>query len=49
MSPIKIIVAGDLFPSEENYDLFKNGDIEALYGKEINELGKTLELLEKTE
>ena len=38
MNPIKIIVAGDLFPSEENYDLFKNGDIEALYGKEISQL-----------
>lgn len=38
MSPIKIIVAGDLFPSEENYDLFKKGDIEALYGKEICQL-----------
>lgn len=35
MKPIRVIVAGDLMPSENNYDLFKKGDAEKLYGKEI--------------
>lgn len=35
LKPIKIIVAGDLLPSENNYPLFERGDAEYLYGKEI--------------
>lgn len=35
MKPVKIIVAGDLLPSENNYSLFEKGDVETLYGKEI--------------
>lgn len=39
MNPIKIVVAGDLFPSEEkNYDLFVKGEAEALFGKEMCQL-----------
>lgn len=38
MKPIKIIVAGDLMPSEGNYDLFIKGDAEALYGREVCQL-----------
>ena len=38
MKPISIIIAGDLFPSEENYELFKKGDVEALYGRELCKL-----------
>lgn len=38
MKPITIIIAGDIFPSEGNFDLFANGDIEALYSKEVCQL-----------
>ena len=38
MEPIKIIIAGDLMPSEENYNLFIEGDAETLYVKEIVKL-----------
>lgn len=38
MKSIKIIIAGDLFPSKENYDLFKKGEIETLYSKEVCKL-----------
>lgn len=38
MKPIRIIVAGDLLPSEENYSLFEKGDATELYGKEICQL-----------
>lgn len=38
MDRIQIIVAGDLFPSDENYGMFVNGDAEALFGKEICQL-----------
>jgi poly-gamma-glutamate synthesis protein (capsule biosynthesis protein) len=38
MNPIKIVVAGDLFPSEDNYSLFIKGDSEALFGKEITQV-----------
>lgn len=35
MKPVKILVAGDLIPSENNFELFEKGDAEALFGKEI--------------
>lgn len=35
MKPIKILVAGDLMPSENNFALFEEGNAEALFGKEI--------------
>ena len=38
MKPITIIIAGDFIPSEGNFDLFANGDIEALYSKEVCQL-----------
>lgn len=38
MKPIKIIVAGDILPCEENYTLFEQGDPEVLYGKEMCQL-----------
>lgn len=38
MKPIKIIVAGDLLPSNENYSLFEIGNTTELYGKEICQL-----------
>lgn len=38
MKPIRIIVAGDLFPSEENYDLFTKGEVESLFGNDICKL-----------
>ena len=38
MNPITILIAGDLFPSGGNYDLFKKGDIETLYGREVCKL-----------
>ena len=34
----KIIVAGDLLPSEKNYSLFETGNVEQLYGKRILQL-----------
>ncbi len=33
--PVKIIIAGDLMPSENNYSLFEEGDAETLFSKEI--------------
>lgn len=38
MKPIKIIVAGDFLPSNNNYTLFEKGDAETLYGKKICKL-----------
>ena len=38
MNPIKVLIAGDLFPSEENYGLFVKGDAESLFGEEICQL-----------
>ena len=35
MASIKIIIAGDLIPSEENNDLFIRGDAEGLFGSEV--------------
>lgn len=35
MKPIRVLVAGDLLPSENNYTLFEEGNAEALFGKEI--------------
>ena len=31
----KIIIVGDLFPTQENVGYFSNGDVESLFGKEI--------------
>lgn len=31
----RIIIVGDLFPTEQNFSYFSNGDVEALFGKEI--------------
>lgn len=36
--PIKILIAGDLMPSENNFELFEKGDAKALFGKEICQL-----------
>lgn len=33
--PAKILIVGDLMPSENNFELFEKGDVEALFGKEI--------------
>lgn len=38
MDPIRIVVAGDLMPSENNYVLFESGDAEMLFSKEICQL-----------
>ena len=38
MKSIKIIVAGDILPSEGNIDLFEKGDAKTLFGKEICQL-----------
>lgn len=35
MKPIRILVAGDLLPSENNFTLFEEGNAEALFGKEV--------------
>ena len=35
MKPIKIIVAGDIMPSDNNFTLFKKGDVESLFGNTI--------------
>jgi len=32
---LKIIIGGDLVPTESNYDLFEKGDVETLLGKEL--------------
>ncbi|UKK49479.1 CapA family protein [Prevotella sp. E9-3] len=34
-SSVRIVIAGDLFPSENNIKLFEEADAEALYGKEV--------------
>lgn len=31
----RIIIVGDLFPTEQNFSYFSNGDVESLFGKEI--------------
>ncbi len=36
-----IVIAGDLFPTPINYDLFSAGDIESLFGKEIVSIFKS--------
>lgn len=36
--PIKILVAGDLLPSEENYALFERGDVVTLFGDRVCQL-----------
>jgi hypothetical protein len=33
-----IIIVGDLFPTEQNFSYFSNGDVESLFGKEIMNL-----------
>lgn len=38
MNPVKILVAGDLMPSENNYALFEEGNTEVLFGKELCQL-----------
>lgn len=38
MNPIRIIIAGDLLPSENNYALFEEGNAATLFGKEICQL-----------
>lgn len=35
MKPIKILVAGDLMPSENNFALFEEGNAETLFGKKL--------------
>ncbi len=35
MKPIKILVAGDLMPSENNFALFEEGNAEVLFGKKL--------------
>lgn len=30
-----IVIAGDLFPTQENFSYFSNGDVESLFGKDI--------------
>jgi poly-gamma-glutamate synthesis protein (capsule biosynthesis protein) len=35
MQPIKILVAGDLMPSANNFALFEEGNAEVLFGKEL--------------
>ena len=35
MNPIKIVIAGDLLPSENNYSLFEKGDALELFGEDI--------------
>jgi len=32
---LKILIRGDLVPTESNYDLFGKGDVETLLGKEL--------------
>ena len=34
----KIIIAGDLFPSDGNIDLFEKGDARSLFGPEVCQL-----------
>lgn len=34
----KIIIVGDLFPTEQNVSFFSKGDIDSLFGKEITQL-----------
>ena len=31
----RIIIVGDLFPTEQNFSYFSNGDVESLFGKDI--------------
>ena len=31
----RIIIVGDLFPTEQNFSYFSNGDVESLFGKKI--------------
>ena len=38
MNPIRVLIAGDLLPSENKYPLFEEGNAEALFGKEICQL-----------
>ena len=38
MKSIKILIAGDLLPSENNYSLFEDGNAKELYGSEICQL-----------
>lgn len=35
MKNTKIIIAGDLFPTSCNYDLFSSGDVKALFGEKV--------------
>ena len=35
---VKIIIVGDLFPTEQNVSFFSKGDIDSLFGKEITQL-----------
>ena len=34
----KIIIVGDLFPTDQNVSFFSKGDIDSLFGKEITQL-----------
>jgi hypothetical protein len=38
MKPIKVLVAGDIMPSENNFALFVEGNVDVLYGKELCQL-----------